>query len=228
MAKTILLVTEGETDIIVFKAIAKNLSNDEITFVAIAPQKDATSGTYRSHGFGEVINWCQANHNKIQMLIDFKGASALFVQMDTDIADQVNEDCVKAGGTPRQCCAEILNKSLSSETEPEYCHYILPTENTETWLLASHDHFSALDRNLSEINDYELITDTEQRLIDIGYPGKKKGGNNRKLNKYPATKYNKYAQQLVENLSSARQKCRELDRLCSLIFAYNQGDQPYI
>lgn len=151
------------------------------------------------------------------MLIDFKGASALFVQMDTDIANQLNEGCIEAGGMQRQCCEEALNKRFSTEKEPERCHYILPTENTETWLLASYDHFTALDNSLGKINDYELITDTEQRLIDIGYPSRKKVGNKRKLNKKPARKYNSYAQQLVENLSLARQRCDELDRLCVLI-----------
>jgi len=217
MAKTILLVTEGETDIIVFKAIAKHLSNEETTFVVIAPQQDATSGTYMQHGFGAVTNWCQANKTKIQMLIDFNGASALFVQMDTDIANQLNENCIEAGGMRRQCCEEALNKRFSSENEPERCYYILPTENTETWLLASYDHFTALDNSLGKIVDYELITNTEQRLIDIGYPSRKKVGNKRKLNKKPARKYNSYAQQLIENLSLARQRCDELDRLCVLI-----------
>jgi hypothetical protein len=216
MAKTILLVTEGKTDIIIFKAIAKHLSNGGTTFVVIAPQQDATSGTYKQHGFGEVTNWCQANKNKIQMLIDFNGASALFVQMDTDIASQLNKDCIEVGGMQRQCCEEALNNRFSSENEPERCYYILPTENTETWLLASYDHFTSLDNSLSEIKNYELITDTEQRLIDIGYPSRKKVGNKRKLNKKPARKYNSYAQQLVENLSLARQRCDELDRLCIL------------
>lgn len=219
MTKNILLVAEGETDVIIFKTIAKHLSNNEITFIVIAPQKDATSGTYKQHGFGEVTNWCQANKNKIQMLIDFNGASALFVQMDTDIASQLNKVCIDAGGMRRQCCEEALNNRFSSENEPEHCYYILPTENTETWLLASHDHFTALDNSLGEIKDYELIIDIEQRLIDIGYPSRKKVGNKRKLNKKPARKYNSYAQQLVTNLSLARQRCDELNRLCVLILS---------
>ncbi|WP_428353804.1 hypothetical protein [Methyloprofundus sp.] len=219
MTKNILLVAEGETDVIIFQAIAKHLSNNEITFIVIAPQKDSTSGTYKQHGFGEVTNWCQANKNKIQMLIDFNGASALFVQMDTDIAGQLNKVCIDAGRMQRQCCEEALNNRFSLENEPEHCYYILPTENTETWLLASHDHFTALDNSLGEIKDYELIIDTEQRLIDIGYPSRKKVGDKRKLNKKPARKYNSYAQQLVKNLSLARQRCDELNRLCVLILS---------
>ena len=218
MAKNILLVAEGETDVIIFQAIAKHLSNNKITFVAIATQKDATSGTYKQHGFGEVTNWCQANKNKIQMLIDFNGASALFVQMDTDIANQVNEECINAGKMPRQCCEEGLNNKFSSVSEPDRCYYILPTENTETWLLASYNDFPILDPKLNEIINYELISGSEQLLINIGFPSRK-GVGKRKLNKKPAKKYNKYAQQLVENLSLARQRCEELDRLCVLILS---------
>jgi len=218
MAKNILLVAEGETDVIIFQAIAKHLSNNEITFRAIAPQKDATSGTYKQHGFGEVTNWCQANKNNIQMLLDFNGASALFIQMDTDIANQVNQGCTNGGKMPRQCCEEALNNRFSSASEPNRCYYILPTENTETWLLASYNDFPILDHNLNEVINYELIPNTEQLLIRIGYPSRK-GVGKRRMNKKPAKKYNKYAQGLVENLSLARQRCDELDRLCLLILS---------
>jgi hypothetical protein len=217
MEKTIALVAEGETDIIVFQALAKHFSNENITykFIPLAPQKDATSNSFPSHGFGEVLNWCEANKNEIQMHLDFKGMSALFIQMDTDIANQINDD-FKAGFSPRQCCENKLNEKFSLLKEPDRCHYILPTESTETWLLASNIEVTWLSNNLSKITNYELITNTEQRLIEIGYSSRKVKSK-RRLNKKPAKKYNKYAQQIIENLDIARQRCPELDRLCHLI-----------
>jgi hypothetical protein len=138
--------------------------------------------------------------------------------MDTDIAGQANPDCIGQGHSARYCCQEKLNQQFGTSDEPPRCHYILPTQNTETWLLASHN-FSALDGNLQAINDYELITDTEQRLIALGYPSKKGVNKNapRKLNKRPADKHKKYGKQLTNNLALARQRCTELHRLCDLL-----------
>jgi hypothetical protein len=218
--KIFLLVCEGETDVYVFQALAEHFSSSEtaLTIVSLAPQRDATSGTYPSHGFGEVINWCSANKDKIQMLLDFRGAGALFVQMDTDIAGQANPGCIGQGHSARHCCQEKLNQQFGTPDEPPRCHYILPTQNTETWILASHQP-PALDDNSMAISNYELITDTEQRLIALGYPSKKGVNKNapRRLNKKPADKYKKYGKPLTDNLTLARQRCTELHRLCNLL-----------
>lgn len=218
--KIFLLVCEGETDIYIFKAIAKHLSSAEtlLTVIELAPQLDATSGTYPSHGFGCVLNWCTDNRGRIQMLLDFKGANALFLQMDTDIAGQANSDCMEQGHSARHCCQEKLNQKLATTEEPPRCHYILPTQNTETWILASHEG-PELDEKSIAISDYELITNTEQRLIALNYKSKKGVSNNapRKLKKTPASMYKKHGEQLVGNLMLARQRCNELDRLCILL-----------
>ena len=183
----------------------------------LAPQKDATSGTYGSFGFGCVLNWCATNRAKIQMLIDFRGASALFLQMDTDIAHQANPNCIQQDRSARDCCQEKLNQQLSTQQEPDRCHYILPTQNTETWLLACQD-FSVLDASITAISDYERITDTEQLLATFdAFPSKKSGGGRRRLNKNPAKKYIVHGQKLTANLTIARTRCAELNRLCSIL-----------
>lgn len=219
--KNFLLVCEGETDVYIFQALAAHLSNPDtqLEITSLAPQHDATSGTYESHGYGDVLNWCLAYRNKIQMLIDFKGAESMLIQMDTDIAQQANPDCMEQNHSARHCCQEKLNEKLGTSAEPVRCYYILPTQNTETWLLASHNNVSLLDANMNAINNYELITDTEQRLIYLGYKSKK-GVNKhapRKLNKRPAEQYKKHGKQLTSNLTLARQRCVELNRVCLLL-----------
>lgn len=217
--KTVLLVCEGETDLYVFQELTKHFSTLETRLVLqeLAPQQDATSGTYLAHGFGNVLNWCAANCNKIQMLIDFRGAEALFIQMDTDIATQIHPECTQQGHTARHCCQDKLNHRLAVFDEPDRCHYILPTQNTETWLLSCQD-YSVLDKNLAVVSDYETITDIDQHLIDLGFKSKKGANKNaaRKLDKRPANKYKKYGKQLVANLATARARCAELDRLSQL------------
>lgn len=219
--KNFLLVCEGETDVYIFQALATHLSSSEaqLTITSLAPQHDATSGTYGSHGYGDVLNWCLANRKRIQMLIDFRNAESMLIQMDTDIAHKANPDCTKQGHSARYCCQEKLNEKLETSNEPPHCHYILPTQNTETWLLAGHNNVSLLDTNMNVINNYELITDTDQRLIYLGYRSKK-GVNKhalRKLNKRPSKQYIKYGKQLTGNLTLARQRCAELNRLCLLL-----------
>jgi hypothetical protein len=221
--KTILLVCEGPTDVYIFEALATHFSTLEkhLTIDSLSPQRDATSGTYPSHGWTQVLNWCLSNQRKIQMLIDFKNAELLLIQMDTDIADDANPGCANRNiYSARHCCEEKINQNLGTIEEPLRCHYILPTENTETWILASHN-FSAIDNKLKQIENFELIKDTEQRLIhQFGYGSKNK---KRKLDKEPAKKYkgDKFSKQLVANLSLARQRCSELDRLCGLLQSLN-------
>lgn len=218
--KICLLVCEGETDIYVVEALAAHFSSTDtsLQMLALAPQHDATSGTYPALGFGGVLNWCAANREKIALLLDFRGASALLVQMDTDIAQQAHPECVRQGHSARQCCHAKLNEKLVVVAEPPRCPYILPTQNTETWLLAGH-HYSVLDKQLKAVADYETIADTEQHLIALGFKSKR-GANKqapRKLDKKPARKYKKYATQLCDNLPVARQRCAELDRLCTVL-----------
>lgn len=218
--KIFLLVCEGPTDLYVFQALSGYFSSVELrlSFESLSPQQDATSGTYPSHGFGDVLNWCLANKQRIQMLIDFRGANALFVQMDTDIAEQANPQCIGRNDSPRQCCYEKLNECLETSEEPHRCYYVLPTQSTETWILASHTNASLLDGGLFPISNYELINNTEQRLIDLGYPSKKgKNKHSRKLNKRPAEKYKEYGSRLINNLQMARSRCDELDRFCRIL-----------
>lgn len=151
----------------------------------------------------------------------------MFVQLDTDIAKQANPDCVELGHSARYCCEEKLNHHLSITEEPPRCHYILPTQNTETWILASHLD-TVFDENEMPIHNYETITNTEDRLIALGYPSKKgKNRKARKMNKRPADKYKRYGKQLTDNLGIARQRCAELDRLCGLFEITVSGNQHH-
>lgn len=217
--RTLLLVCEGETDIYVFQALSKHYSNTniELKIILLAPQQDATSGTYPSFGYGSVLNWCESNKNKINLLIDFQGASALLLQMDTDIAMQVNSSCMLQNKSARQCCEEKINQKFDTTKEPEKCHYILPTESTETWLLASYTNFSALNNSCKLLVNFEHVADTVDLLIDLGFPRK-----GRKLRKTPAKSYIKHSKQLVDNIVIAKSRCDELDRLCQLLDNYAQ------
>lgn len=213
MEKTILLVCEGPTDEPIFQAIADKLSNKTniYKFNMIAPQIDATSGSADSFGWGNVCNWCIANNNKIDMFLEFDGAESLFIHMDTDIAGDIDPDYTKKGVSARQCCENRLNNCLGVNTAPNNCHYILPTQKTETWLLAQYDNLTHPSVFSHAIVNYESISDVDQKLIAIGY-SQKKGKLRKEINKYMA-----YGKSLANNLLIARNRCIELDNLCTAI-----------
>lgn len=216
MEKALLLVCEGPTDYHILKAIAAHLGETNTvthTFIPVSPQIDATSGTTsEGHGFGQVLNWCRANRDRIPMLLAFRSANAVFIQMDTDIAKQINKSFGSANQSARQCCEAQLNACLDVTQEPTFCRYILPTQSTETWLLACYDKNTHPNVFPHSIQDYETITDTEQRLLNIGYSHK-----GRKLKKDRKKYEEEYAPLLLKNLPLARTRCKELDRLCHLL-----------
>lgn len=227
--KQILLVCEGETDVYIFQALAEHFSNSKknLTIKSLSPHQDATSGTYPSHSFGHVLNWCldhridQYDEDSIDVecLIDFTGANALLIQMDTDIAHKANPSCTAIGlYSARHCCHEKLNQQFGTTKEPKNCYYILPTQNTETWLLACNAN-PIFDCLSNPISNFELITDVEQKLISFGYPSKKGKSKNapRRLNKHPAKKYKEYGTQLTQNLIVAKERCPELNKLCDIL-----------
>jgi hypothetical protein len=215
--KVFLLVCEGETDVYIFEEIARHLSSHthQITIYPLAPQIDATSGSYERYGYGDVLNWCLAHHNDIEFFLDFKAADGLLIHLDTDISNKINPGCSKPS---KVCCEEALTSSLNG-VKPNRCHYILAVPNTEVWILASHDDVTMLDSSLQAINNYEHISDVAARMIDLGYPSKK-GKNSRaprKLNKTPAKKYKGYAKKITSNLTLARSRCSELESLCTML-----------
>jgi hypothetical protein len=224
----LLLVCEGPTDAHVFEALAEHYSNNEvqIKITTLAPRYDATSGSYESFGFGSVLNWCKFNKNKVEKMLAFAGARALLVQMDTDIADNAMLQMdLKLDEHVNKNARERSEISITKAfgTKPDNCYYVLPTQNTETWLLAANNTCSILDiNNWSPLKNYEKITDTERWLIQLGYPSKKgkSAASERKLNKHPAKRYKTFGKELVDNLSIAKTRCVELDSLCNILSSY--------
>ncbi|MHB1494348.1 MAG: hypothetical protein ACYCUY_02710 [Acidithiobacillus sp.] len=203
MNKEILLICEGPTDAHVIREIALHFSNN---VTLIAPQIDATSGTYERHGYGRVLNWCKANKaSQIQKLLSFKGKNAIFlIHLDTDIANSIYNGR-NTGLNARQRCEHRLNNELGTTSPPTNTYYILPTQNIETWILASFN-LSVVDNNRTRVTNYEVISkkDVAQILADAGFV--------KNVKKYPV-----YGKQIVSNLVKSSGLCKELAYLCTLM-----------
>ena len=203
MNKNILLVCEGPTDAHVIKEIASHHSN---AVTLIAPQLDATSGTYVSHGYGKVLNWCKANTtSKIQALLAFSGRDSIFIiHLDTDIANNIYRGS-DTSLNARQRCEHRLNSELNAILQPINTYYILPTQNIETWILASMD-LSVIDNNNAQVNDYETISKNNVNII-LSNAGFKK-----EVKKYPG-----YGKKIASRIQKCSALCGELQYLCTLM-----------
>ena len=114
-----LLVTEGPTDFIILEKISSIISKNidkHIEFVQLSPQKDQTSDRYSDHGWKEVRKWCRLyGKNKDDLanvfarlssksknwktLVKVSNAKGIIIQIDTDIAEYIDEINFRYQGT---------------------------------------------------------------------------------------------------------------------------------
>lgn len=238
MTKKYLLVSEGPTDYLVIKEIASSLKSangDDVEISLLAPQTDATSGSYPSHGWGGIKAWCVKFSTKDEdelkalplptrqylmrqnwrALLAINGADGLIVQLDTDIAHDLNTPNPFALGSCRtqHCNDSILFWLREKSTSPEL-YLALTAYALETWLLATHEPTEPVFADLNPGFDYESLADFEERLITLGYPTVKKSGRTR-FKKSPFTRYEGYGKKIVTNLADVRRRCNAAEQLCS-------------
>lgn len=238
MNKKYLLVSEGPTDSIVIKHIAKKLSasvDHNIEIVEISPTPDATSGTYPPHGWGGVKAWClKYSRNKTpgalshlpqmmqQMLlrlnwpalIAINNAEGIIIQIDTDIAHLLNDPKVYP---PNSCrlthCKDSILLWLNEPVTPGNIYLALSVYAIENWLLATHAPTDPIFNDLPLQFSYEDIDDFEDRLVNLGYPSYVKSGRQR-LVKSPSSTYEPYGQLIADNLIDVRSRCAAANALC--------------
>ncbi len=237
-SKLYLLVCEGPTDILVIENIAKKISEDidnKITIRELAPQRDATTNRYPSHGWKEVKRWCQlygvsldTSSNTLEAFaarsknwraeIGISNADGLIIQMDTDIVEYITDFIPGYEGSTKSARKRFAQKAILSwlgETSlPSEIYLLLSTASTETWLLATHDRIESVFNDLPQNFDFEDIEDVVRRLIDLGYVTYiDRNTGQEKLNK-DLNIYSNYATQIANNLSKIRFECEETEKLC--------------
>jgi hypothetical protein len=238
MKKKFLLVSEGPTDYLVIKEIANSLKGakgEDIEVSLLAPQTDATSGSYPPHGWGGIRAWCMKFSKKSEeelkdlppqaqqfllrqnwrALLAINNADGLIIQLDTDIAHDISHATAYLPGSCRnQHCNDSILFWLKEGATSSQLYLALTSYALETWLLATHPPADPVFSDLTTGFDYESLADFEDRLVALGYPSVNKAGR-RRFKKKPFTRYEAYGKKIVANLTDVRSRCNAAEQLCS-------------
>lgn len=233
-----LLVAEGPTDHVIISELAVKLSDLQgrlIEVVELAPQADATNGSYPAFGWSAVEKWCKRyrvrtpeeleavpavlretlRRNTWKGMLGIQGADGIIIQMDNDIAHEISTVAAFIPGTCRSThCKTAMTSWLGESTLPDDVYLAISAVATETWILAAYAPDNAVFADLPKPINYEQIENCEERLIALGLRSKMKKGK-RRLLKSPYTIYEPYAKTVVENLAAVRERCPALDSLCN-------------
>ncbi|MEZ1317030.1 hypothetical protein QIW53_13470 [Pseudomonas fluorescens] len=235
--KKYLLVSEGPTDHVVIKEVAKKISSEigqTIEIVELSPQRDATSGTYPAHGWNAIQSWCKKFSNKSlesmshlppsaqrflqrqnwRALLAFDNANGLLIQLDTDIAQDLKDlNVIQPGDCRKTHCKNAVLAWLNESAEADGLYLALTAHALETWILATHDPADPVFDDLPKDFNYEHIEDVEDRLISLGYASRLKRGRQR-LKKSPYIIYETYAKRITADLANIRARCEAADEFC--------------
>lgn len=234
-----LLVCEGPTDTYVIKQLASKIYQNlgkSVEIIAMAPQIDATTGTWERHGWGGVRNWCKkfgvktlediaAVHPSLrpllarqnwQALMAIRGAKGLIIQIDSDIAEHIKDIPAfnPAVKHRRDYCEDALHHWLNEKPSKNTVHFAITSFAIETWLLATLDPNNIAFANLTAPYNLEDLSDWEARLIAAGFKAYRKDGAKRLL-KSPSERYVPYGEQIANHAVTVRQKCASAESLCS-------------
>ncbi|MDN5079945.1 hypothetical protein O8C89_05375 [Aliarcobacter butzleri] len=232
-----LLVTEGPTDFIILKKISSIVSkytNKNIEFIELSPQKDETMNRYPNHGWKEVRNWCRLNgknmdnlENEFAKIVargrNWKGlvkitqARGIIIQIDTDIADYIDELGIKYEGknkfSRKKFCEKAILNWLGENSLVENLFLVKSTYCMETFILATYPRNDFIFNDLPANFDYENITDVIPRLISLGFESYSTQDGIKKLSK-DLNLYKGYSNLIKQKFRNVRLECEEIDSLC--------------
>lgn len=229
-----LLVCEGPSDIPVIRRVAEEIcrtNKKDVEVRHISPQQDST-GAWERHGYVGVTKWCALYGHKDekdleklskelrkavlrknwQALVKAASADGLIIQMDTDIADQLNflpERFDESKHNRRVYCQNSLLKKLGLVNIPENLILLLPSFSTETWIIATFDDSHVVFETIPKPISFETLSNCEDLLISAGYRKERKNGKYRLKKSHDI--YIPYAEQIVSHIDIVASRCKELE-----------------
>lgn len=168
---TIGIVAEGPTDVILIEELVSLLLPGEHHFLLLQPDLSETPG-FGVHGAGwkGVVAWCESIAKEYGDISFYMQKAVpvmdlLIIHVDGDIAREVEIECA-CPCPPVEDTVYALEKKIIQwlgviEDLPDGVICCVPTDNTETWILAAYDeqriYHSPPERYLECLHDPELI-----------------------------------------------------------------------
>jgi len=231
------VVCEGSSDFAIIKGVMKHIASiqgKKIKATLLEPQYDATTGSHDKFGYTQIRAWCKkADYLKktkgrdwIGQLLTLSKADFLLIHMDTDIAQELALNGTSFSGDfkhRRLWCNDALDSWLGLAKGCD-CHYVLPTWQIESWLLATFDEVSNPGVFPVAIADYESIQDVEQKMLLLGYQEdtRKPGRIYKERRLYSENQ--SYLSRLLNNYLIAASRCDELKNFESLMIGLLTAD----
>ncbi len=231
MATRCLVVCEGSSDFAIIEGVMKHIASihgKTIEATLLEPQYDATTSTHDKFGYTQILAWCKKaaylkqtkGRDWIGQQLALSKSDFLLIHMDTDIAQNLELNNSFFSGdfkNRRPWCNDSLNSWLGSAKGSD-CHYVLPTWQIESWLLATYDKVNSPSVFHSCVADYESLQDVETLLLRLGYQEDlhKPGRIYKEKSLYAEDP--RYLLRLRDNFSIAMSRCDELNNYQSLLY----------
>lgn len=230
MVTRCLVVCEGSSDFAIIEGVMKHVASihgKEIAATLLEPQYDATTGKHDKFGYTQIRAWCKKaaylkqtkGRDWIGQQLALSKSDFLLIHMDTDIAQNLELNNSFFSGdfkSRRSWCNDSLDSWLGLAKGCD-CHYVLPTWQIESWLLATFDEVSSPGVFPTAIADYESIQNVEQKMLLLGYKeDTRKPGRIYKERRLYSENPN-HLPRLLNKFSIATSRCDELNNFESLI-----------
>lgn len=179
-----LVVCEGPSDFGLLERIAADVSTragELVEMELLEPVFDETSGRHRQHGWAQVIAWCTRQgrswHDRgrdvVGQTLAFKGADAVLVQVDADIASCLPPSVALPVFDDAEAVAVFLDDALRASTADtrvrEQCWVLVAARQIESWLLGTFDESSCPALGVVDVGAWEAVVPVEQSLLCLGY-----------------------------------------------------------
>ncbi|MDX7924070.1 hypothetical protein SJS82_19270 [Aeromonas media] len=215
----------------------------DIEIRELSPTRDATTKRYPEHGWKGVRGWCRLygdgvrvgahqnaamanamldafalnkakNSKNWRALVAIEKAKGVIIQMDTDIAHDLNVNGLRGVSGDRAHCHAAISNWLGLTENAENLYYLLPSFATENWILAMHDESDAIFNGMPRPINYESISEPCDVMVSGGY----KSYFSKRKQKHVLDKdcdlYKKYGEQIGNKIDVVKSRCAEFDALC--------------
>lgn len=157
-------------------------------------------------------------HPSWESFVALSGAAGLFVHLDADIAEKINDIAINycdSGLSRKDYCKHAIRTWIGTDEDSQLC-FVTPSYCLETWYLATHDNLTDPGVIPDQIENYETVENVISLLLSLGYDGFT-DENTGLITVDKKSLTEKHSGHLIDNFSVSLSRCPELQRVYSYI-----------